>query len=250
MKMRLVSGAALAALVATGPAQSAHHKGAYGYGVENGPEKWGQIADEYAICESGDMQSPIDLAGANAKGNVALSVNYSAGPLTVSNKGLTVQADFAVGSTMTSADTTFNLIQIHFHTPSEHAISGKRYPLTGHFVHATEGGKLGVLGVMFEEGAANSELAKILAAVPASKSEPKTITGQSIDPNAMLPANRAVYRYMGSLTTPPCSEGVNWHVLRDPITASASQIAAFEKLMGDSARPVRALNNRLVVAPE
>lgn len=250
MKMRMVTGAALAALVATAPAYSGHHKGAYGYGAENGPEKWGQIADKYAICESGDMQSPIDLAGANAKGSVALSVNYSAGPLTVSNKGLTVQADFASGSTMTSGDTTFKLIQIHFHTPSEHAISGKRYPLTGHFVHATEGGKLGVLGVMFEEGAANSELAKILAAAPASKSEPKTIADQSIDPNAMLPSNRAVYRYMGSLTTPPCSEGVNWHVLRDPITASADQIAAFEKLMGDSARPVRALNNRLVVAPE
>ncbi|MEP6344431.1 MAG: carbonic anhydrase family protein, partial [Parasphingorhabdus sp.] len=126
----------------------------------------------------------------------------------------------------------------------------KRYPLTGHFVHATEGGKLGVLGVMFEEGAANAELAKILAAAPNKKSKPMAVAGQMIDPNGLLPADRAVYRYMGSLTTPPCSEGVNWHVLKDPITASAEQIAAFEKLMGDSARPVRALNNRLVVAPE
>lgn len=151
---------------------------------------------------------------------------------------------------MTSGGTVFNLIQIHFHTPSEHAVSGKRYPLTGHFVHATEGGKLGVLGVMFEVGAANPELAKILAAAPAEKSEPAAVAGVTIDPNGMLPDDQSVYRYMGSLTTPPCSEGVNWHVLRDPITASADQIAAFEKLMGDSARPVRALNNRLVVAPE
>ena len=249
MKIRLFSGAMLAALVATGPALADHHSKAYDYG-KNGPEKWGQLSDKYAVCESGDMQSPIDLAGANAKGKVALDVNYSAGPLTVSNKGLTVQADFAAGSSMTSGGTTYNLIQIHFHTPSEHAISGKRFPLTGHFVHATEGGKLGVLGVMFEEGAANAELAKILAAAPATKSEPSTVAGTMIDPNGMLPADKAVYRYMGSLTTPPCSEGVNWHVLRDPITASKSQIAAFEKLMGDSARPVRALNNRLVVAPE
>ncbi|QJB70677.1 carbonic anhydrase family protein [Parasphingorhabdus halotolerans] len=239
----------LAALIATGPALADHHSKAYDYG-KNGPEQWGQLSDKYAVCESGDMQSPIDLAGANAKGNVALDINYSAGPLTVSNKGLTVQADFAAGSSMTSGGTTFNLIQIHFHTPSEHAISGKRFPLTGHFVHATEGGKLGVLGVMFEEGAANAELAKILAAAPATKSEPATVAGTMIDPNGMLPADKAVYRYMGSLTTPPCSEGVNWHVLRDPITASKSQIAAFEKLMGNNARPVRALNNRLVVAPE
>lgn len=249
MIYRRLSGTILGALLISSPVFAEHHK-SYGYEGEHGPEKWGQLADKYALCEKGDMQSPIDLAGANAKGKVALSVNYQNGPLTVSNKGLTIQADFAAGSSMTSGGTEFNLIQIHFHTPSEHAISGKRYPLTGHFVHATEGGKLGVLGVMFEEGATNAELAKILAAAPAKKSKPMTVSGQMIDPSGMLPANRAVYRYMGSLTTPPCSEGVNWHVLKDPITASAEQIAAFEKLMGDSARPVRALNNRLVVAPE
>lgn len=249
MTLQRISAAMLAALLASGPALADHHK-SFDYGAVDGPERWGQLDDKYALCETGDMQSPIDLAGANAKGNVALSVNYQAGPLTVANKGLTIQADFAPGSAMTSGGTTFNLIQIHFHTPSEHAIAGKRYPLTGHFVHATEGGKLGVLGVMFEEGAANAELAKILAAAPAGKSEPKAVAGQMINPNDMLPADRAVYRYMGSLTTPPCSEGVNWHVLKQPISASAEQIAAFEKLMGDSARPVRALNNRLVVAPE
>lgn len=249
MTLRRISAALLATLLATGPALAEHHK-SFGYGPANGPETWGRLADKYALCEKGDMQSPIDLAGANAIGNVALAVDYEAGPLTVSNKGLTVQADFAPGSAMTSGGMTFNLIQIHFHTPSEHAISGKRYPLTGHFVHATEDGKLGVLGVMFEEGDANPELAKILAAVPNEKSEPATITGQSIDPNGMLPADRSIYRYMGSLTTPPCSEGVNWHVLREPITASEDQIEAFEELMGDSARPVRAFNNRLVIAPE
>ncbi|MGB5722789.1 MAG: carbonic anhydrase family protein, partial [Parasphingorhabdus sp.] len=217
---------------------------------DRGPEVWGQLHDDYALCEKGDMQTPIDLAGANAVGNVALTIDYKAGPLTVSNKGLTVQADFAAGSFMTSGGTQFNLIQIHFHTPSEHAIAGKRYPLTGHFVHATDGGKLGVLGVMFEEGAANSELAKILAAVPDKKSAPATVEGQMIDPGAMLPADRAIYRYMGSLTTPPCSEGVNWHVLRAPMTASKDQIERFEALMGDNARPLRAINNRLVVAPE
>ncbi len=249
MRFQQISGALLAVLVATGPALAAE-PGTYGYGVANGPEKWGQLSDRYALCERGDMQSPIDLAGANARADVELEIDYQTGPLTVSNKGLTVQADFAPGSSMTSGGTAFDLIQIHFHTPSEHAFSGKRYPLVGHFVHASDDGGLAVLGVMFEEGAANGALAKILAATPAAKSGPRTVAGQTIDPGEMLPAGRAVYRYMGSLTTPPCSEGVNWHVLQDPITASAEQIAAFEKLMGDNARPVRALNNRLVVAPE
>ena len=249
MRFGQISGALLAALVATGPALAAE-PGAYGYGADNGPEKWGQLSAAYALCERGDMQSPIDLSGANARADVELEIVYQAGPLTVSNKGLTVQADFAPGSSMTSGGTAFNLIQIHFHTPSEHAVTGKRYPLTGHFVHASDDGRLGVLGVMFEEGAANAELAKILAATPAAKSGPRTVVDKTIDPRGMLPSDRAVYRYMGSLTTPPCSEGVNWHVLQDPITASAGQIAAFEKLMGDNARPVRALNNRLVVAPE
>lgn len=248
MKIRLLSGAILAAAVVSAPAFADDHK-AYDYG-DRGPEVWGQLHGDYAICEKGDMQTPIDLAKANATGNVAIDVNYKTGPLTVSNKGLTVQADFAPGSSITSGGMTFNLIQIHFHTPSEHAISGKRYPLVGHFVHATEDGKLGVLGIMFEAGAANSELAKILAATPAEKSDPATVVGQMIDPNGMLPSDMSIYRYMGSLTTPPCSEGVNWHVLSNPITASQAQIDQFESLMGDNARPLRALNNRLVVAPE
>lgn len=239
----------LAAIAVASPALADHHK-SYDYGAVRGPENWGQRADKYALCERGDMQSLIDLAGANATGNIALTVDYKVAPLTVSNKGLTIHADFSPGSVMTSGGTKFNLIQIHFHTPSEHAISGKRYPLTGHFVHATDDGKLAVLGVKFERGEANSELAKILAAAPSEESGPVTVSGQTIDPDGMLPDDRAVYRYMGSLTTPPCSEGVNWHVLKEPISASAEQIAAFEKLMGDSARPVRAINNRLVVAPE
>lgn len=251
MKLRSFPTAILALALATGPVFAADHgkSKAYDYG-ERGPETWGQLHDDYAICEKGDMQTPIDLAHANAKGNVALGIDYKTGPLTVSNKGLTVQADFAAGSSINSGGTQFNLIQIHFHTPSEHAISGKRYPLVGHFVHATDGGKLGVLGVMFEEGAANAELAKILAATPSSKSKPMTVEGQMIDPNGMLPADRSIYRYMGSLTTPPCSEGVNWHVLSKPITASKAQIEQFEALMGDNSRPLRAINNRLIVAPE
>ncbi len=249
MKLRDSFACVAVAALMTVPAQAAD-KPAYDYGAEKGAEKWGQLHSDYAICESGNMQSPIDLAGANATGNVKIAVDYQSGGMEVLNKGLTIQTNFPNGSKMMSGGMTFNLIQIHFHTPSEHAMSGKRFPLVGHFVHATEDGKLGVLGVMFEEGAANKSLGQILSIAPTAKSDQPMQTAEVFDPNDMLPDDLAVYRYMGSLTTPPCSEGVNWHVLRDTVTASKEQIAAFENLMGDSARPVRALNNRLVVAPE
>lgn len=248
IKTTLVSAIVASLAIAATPLMAESAK-PYDYGTM-GPEKWGQLHPDFATCEKGDMQSPIDLAGANAKAAVEYTVNYLPGPLTVSNKGLTIQADFAPGSSLTSGGTKFDLIQIHFHTPSEHAIAGKRYPLTGHFVHASADGRLAVLGVMFEEGAANAELAKILAATPDQKSEPKAVAGQSIDPNRLLPTDRAIYRYMGSLTTPPCSEGVNWHVLSQPLTASEEQIEQFGELMGSNARPIRAINNRLVIAPK
>ena len=138
----------------------------------------------------------------------------------------------------------FNLIQVHFHTPAEHAINGERHPLVAHFVHATEEGELGVLGVMFEEGAANPELSKVANALASGNG-----TEITVDVSAMIPDDLSVYRYMGSLTTPPCSEGVNWHVAKATMTASAAQIAAMTEELGPTARSLQPLGNRLLVAP-
>lgn len=152
--------------------------------------------------------------------------------------------DFPAGFGMNSGGKTFNLIQVHFHTPSEHAMSGKRYPLVAHFVHATDAGELGVLGVMFEEGDANPALAEIVDGV--GKGQGASV---EFDINEMVPDDLDVFRYMGSLTTPPCSEGVNWHVADEPMTASAEQIAAMEANLGPSARSIQPLGSRLLVAP-
>ncbi|MBV7256423.1 carbonic anhydrase family protein [Pacificimonas sp. WHA3] len=221
----------------------------WGYEGPAGPASWGDLSAEYEMCKIGRMQSPIDLAAANAQGDVHVSVAYDAGALTVLNNGHTVQANFDAGSTMTSGDMTFDLVQVHFHTPSEEAIAGKRYPMVGHFVHADSEGRLAVLGILFEEGAANAELQKIVDAAPADKTPAHTISGTMIDPNGMLPGDMGVYRFQGSLTTPPCSEGVNWHVVKQPVTASASQLAAMTDIMGNNARPLQPLHGRLVVAP-
>ena len=213
-----------------------NHASNWTYSGSTGPEQWGSLAAEFELCKSGLAQSPIELDQANATGDLEVSVDWAAGPLTVSNKGMTVQTDFAQGSFMTSGGKVFELIQVHFHTPSEHTYRGRTYPLVAHFVHATDEGTLGVLGVLFEQGEANPELAKIIDAVPAEASEPETISGVTLDPNGMLPDEIEVWRYMGSLTTPPCSERVHWHVIEETMTASRSQIQAMERLMGPTTR--------------
>jgi len=248
--IRMISSAAVAAvLVTTAPLDAAD----WTYEGPTGADRWGQIEKAFEKCEAGIMQSPIDLGNANATGNIEVSVDWAKGPLAVLNNGHTVQVNFASGSTMVSGGKTFNLLQVHFHTPSEHAVDGEHFPMTGHFVHASEEGELAVLGVMYVTGATHDEMQKLVDVAPARKADAMTVEGVMIDPNKLLPPSDGdigVYRYMGSLTTPPCSEGVNWHVVPEPVEIGADQLAAMEGIMGMNARPVQLLNGRLLVAPE
>lgn len=230
------------------PAPGVRHAIHWGYEGFDGPEHWGHLDSGYRLCGTGQSQSPIDLGMANTVASVTVQTDYKRGPLTVLNNGHTVQVNFDGAAGLMSSNHRYSLKQVHFHTPSEHVINGRRYPLEAHFVHADEYGKLAVLGVLFEEGPTNIELAKVIVAAPRREAGPKTIEGFSFDPRALLPASLEVYRYMGSLTTPPCSEGVNWHVAAQPITASASQMADLMEIMGHNARPVQAFNERLLIA--
>jgi carbonic anhydrase len=229
--------------LATAPLAAAEKDWNFGDGTS--PERWASVNAAYALCDVGLNQSPIDLGTPNARGDVQLDTNFGDADGTIALGEEKVQVDFAAGLGMNSGGKEFNLIQVHFHTPAEHAVDGERYPLVAHFVHATEAGELGVLGVMFEEGAANPALTTIVDGVGKGKG-----TAVSFDVNDMVPEELDVYRYMGSLTTPPCSEGVNWHVAETPMTASAEQIAAMEANLGPSARSLQPLGSRLLVAPE
>lgn len=239
--MKTFASLALVALAAT-PVLAQEKDWNFGDGVT--PERWSTINTDYAICDASLNQSPIDLGAANARGDVQLTTNFGNSTGTIDLGTEKVQVNFPAGFGMNSGGKEFNLIQVHFHTPSEHAISGKRHPLVAHFVHATDEGELGVLGVMFEEGDANPALAEIVEGV----GEGKGATVE-FDINEMVPDDLEVFRYMGSLTTPPCSEGVNWHVADTPMTASASQIAAMLTNLGPSARSLQPLGSRLLVAP-
>jgi carbonic anhydrase len=218
------------------------------YAGEAGPEHWGELADEFKTCKVGRMQSPIDLGGADIEGRIEVRTNYRPGQLKILNNGHTVQVNFPEGSILSSGISHYKLVQVHFHTPSEETVYGVPYPMVAHFVHADHSGNLAVLGVLFEEGAHNPELDKVVKAAPRQQAAAHVVGGVTLDPGKLLPSNLAVWRYDGSLTTPPCSEGVRWHVAVQPVQASAAQIAAIHAIVGDNARPIQPRHGRLLVA--
>lgn len=194
----------------------------------------------------GHQQSPVDLSGAMSASIAPPAAHWiSASGGMVINNGHTIQVDVPAGGSVTLDGKDYVLKQFHFHHPSEHTIDGKQFPLEAHFVHTAGDGDLAVIGVMFLEGAANPNLDAIWATAPGR--EAKAAVAFPIDAAAFMPKQGAAFRYEGSLTTPPCSESVHWAVMATPVTASASQIAAFASMFPNNARPVQPLNRRYVL---
>ncbi len=212
----------------------------WGYTGDVAPANWANLDPSFSTCATGTEQSPINIVEAIPKMEGKLETSYTAGGLSVINNGHTIQGNLTEKTYMVANGRSFELLQLHFHTPSENTLMGKSFPMEVHFVHKDADGGLGVLGVFIEEGAANEALASIWANAPATKDGEANST--SLNPTALLPASRNYYSFAGSLTTPPCSEGVAWHVLDEPITASADQIATFQSLFPMNARPVQTRN--------
>lgn len=220
------------------------HNSSWEYSGAYGPEHWGKLDEAFAVCDSGKNQSPINITKTIEANLAPLSLNFSKPATEILNNGHTVQLNFAENSGFKLKGQEFELKQLHFHTPSENIINGKSYPLEGHFVHADKNGQLAVIGVLFEEGRSNSGLAKALQQLPKTNGEKYALTSE-IYPRAMLPRDMAYYRFNGSLTTPPCSEGVLWLLMKQPIMASTAQLQAFESLFSQgNNRPVQQINAR------
>jgi carbonic anhydrase len=217
----------------------------FDYEGESGPTHWGGLAPGWSLCESGIQQSPIDIP-ASAQPAVAsdLTVNYEPGALTILNNGHTVQVNYPDGSGIVLGGSKYSLLQFHFHAHSEHSIAGHRAPLELHLVHRNADNALAVIGVMIEEGPENAALEGVFSHMPAKSGPAETHADTMIDASAFLPGQLSMWRYEGSLTTPPCSESVKWHVLAGPITASAAQIAKFTRLYSADARPSQPLGAR------
>jgi len=216
----------------------------WGYSGETGPEHWGELSSDFATCAKGTEQSPVDIPATAPVNPASIVFKYQPSPLTIANNGHTIRVDYAAGSSITVEGTTYQLVQYHFHAPSEHTLAGKASPLELHLVHQSADGRLAVVGVLINSGAENAAYASVLANLPAAAGSPLAVAGATTDAAALLPTDRAYYRYNGSLTTPACTEGVKWFVLRAPVDLSATQIAAFTALYPNDARPVQPLNSR------
>lgn len=222
---------------AKGSAHAAH----WGYAGEMNPAKWGEA---FPTCGTGKAQSPIDIRGPFDKTDQALKLDYKPTPLKVLNNGHTIQVNIAPGSTLTVGGETFNLLQFHFHRPSEELIDGKPSAMTLHFVHKSESGKLAVVGVLLNEGRTNDVIKTIWAAAPAKEGPEIEVSGAALNPALLLPAKLDYYRYDGSLTTPPCTEGVTFYILKAPLTLGSDQVRAFP--FEANARPTMPLNGRKI----
>nr|WP_298685546.1 carbonic anhydrase [uncultured Dongia sp.] len=216
------------------------------YEGEGGPEDWGQLSPEFKVCELGFEQTPIDIKAGIRSQLTGVAPMFQPMPLKILNNGHTIQVNCAPGSHSMIDGQQFDLLQFHFHHPSEHLLSGQSFDLELHFVHKSAAGQLAVLGVFIRTGADNPALAPIWAAMP-KEATPEADAGQTIAPGDLLPMGRGFFRYQGSLTTPPCSEGVLWTVFKDPIDASPAQIEQFAALFPLNARPVQGLNRRFLL---
>jgi carbonic anhydrase len=247
---------ASAAASATRPVAPAPSDPHWSYEGESGPSAWGGLSPKFSACAEGKSQSPIDIAGASPGALAALSANFRPAALRIAhhehiadaiNNGHTIQVNYTEGDTLTVGDASYELLQYHFHGPSEHTLEGKHFPMEMHMVHKAADSSLAVIGVFIEEGAHNTAFDPIWANLPKEKGIETHFEGVTVDVDALLPRTRTTYRYDGSLTTPPCSEGVKWFVMTEPIQLSKDQIGAFTALVEGNNRPVQPLNDRTVV---
>jgi len=219
----------------------------WAYEGENGPTHWGSLDPAYHACEAGTHQSPIAINDPAPKDLPAIEFSYQPTPLKVIDNGHTIQVTYAPGSFITVNDHKYELQQFHFHHPSEEEVNGRSYPLVAHLVNKDSSGRLAVVAVLLDEGKANDVIQTIWAHLP--KEQGKEVERAGLTANALnlLPDARGYYTFTGSLTTPPCTEGVTWFVFKTPSQISHDQIAQFAKHYPHNARPLQALNHRTVV---
>ncbi len=251
-KIILISAILLASCTNTGTTQhsvqNTHNKDKshWDYQGENGPLNWAKITPEYNAC-SGKNQSPINLTGFIESKLKPIKFHYKKGGNSIINNGHTIQVNYNKGSYINVDGIKFNLAQFHFHAPSENNINGKSYPLEAHLVHIDKNGNLAVVAVMFKEGRENKALAKAWSKMPQHAGDKHSFE-YFVNVNKILPRNHAYYRFNGSLTTPPCTEGVRWLVMKNPITASKAQIKEFEHILHHpNNRPLQPVNARVIM---
>jgi carbonic anhydrase len=238
-----------AVLVPSGP--RAQWKTHWTYEGATGAEHWSDLDPEYAACNGGKEQSPIDIQDAEKAELPALRFEYKSGPLKyLINNGYTIRVNYhdapASGNSLIVGDKRYQLTQFHFHRPSEEYIHGKPYDMVVHLMHQASDGKVAAVAILLKAGGANATIRQIWEHMPTTEGKEQEIAAVKVNPAGLLPLSTTYYTYMGSLTAPPCSEDVTWFVLKIPVNISAEEISAFAKLYPHNVRPVQPLNGRVV----
>jgi carbonic anhydrase len=238
------------AQAAHGPAAAgtplAHHEIHWSYDGENGPANWGFLKPDWQLCGTGQRQSPIDIRDGVRVDLEPIRFDYKLSNFRIVDNGHTVQVNVGPGSSLAVMGRYFDLVQFHFHRPSEERINGKGFEMVVHLVHKDLDGRLAVVAVLIERGKMNPVVQTLWNNLPLEKNVDYAPDGVSIDLDQLLPGDRSYYTYMGSLTTPPCSEGVLWMVMKQPAQLSADQIGIFARLYPMNARPIQSVRGRMI----
>lgn len=222
----------------------------WSYEGTTGPEHWGELKPEYKMCLNGQEQSPIDIKTEQIKSTVEdsnhLQINYQPISFSIKNNGHSIEGKAnSSDDYLMLGESRYTLKQFHFHTPSEHQFEGKHADMELHLVHQNDQGQLAVVGIMIKEGQKNEGFAEMWENLPNSKNSQGDVQ-HTIDIKQLLPSDHSSFRYMGSLTTPPCTENVQWIVMKQTIEMSKKQIETFHKLFPTNNRPVQPINGREV----
>jgi len=240
--------------VATGhgvSATAASHGGAHaegvhwGYGGEGGPENWGSLKSDNRLCSFGQRQSPIDIRDGIKVELEPIQFDYRATQFRVIDNGHTVQVNLEPGNSIVIGGRRYDLLQFHFHRPSEERINSRQFDMVAHLVHKDVQGRLAVVAVLMEQGPSHPMVQLVWNSLPLEKNT-EQYAPVMLDMTRMLPERREYYTYMGSLTTPPCSEGVLWLVMKQPASMSPEQIGIFSRLYPMNARPIQSTAGRLI----
>jgi carbonic anhydrase len=200
-----------------------------------------------SLCESGQRQAPIDIQATKRQPLPPLQFDYPTVPLNLANDGETVRVRLQHSGQLAIGATRYQLQQFHFHTPGGDRIAGEEFPLAAHILHKSPQGQLLAVVVLFRLGAANPALDKLLPLIPSRADGDHAIRNSTISAAELLPANRGYYRYTGSLTAPPCTEGVEWVVMKQPVELSAAQLARYRQLFSNNGRAPQPVNHRVIL---
>jgi carbonic anhydrase len=226
-------------------APAPHPQAHWAYDGEGAPANWARLNPDYAACASGRRQSPIDIRDGIKLGLEAIQFDYKPTQARIVDNGHTLQVNVGEGLALQIMGKRYELLQFHFHRPAEERVNGRAYDMVAHLVHRNDEGQLAVVAVLLEKGGENPLIQTLWNNMPLER-DMETSPAGPLDLMQLLPENRSYWIYMGSLTTPPCTEGVLWMVMKQPMQVSAEQVAIFSRLNRNNARPVQPANGRLI----